>query len=299
MNYAACRRLTRENAKSFYFASFPLPRPKRDATYAVYSFCRIADDVVDNAPAGQVEQVREELQHLRELLSAIDRGVEPFHPLWGPFAHAVHQFRIPTMHFHNLLDGVESDLQPRRFANFGQLRDYCYSVASTVGLALCYIFEFDDERALTYAANMGIAMQLTNIARDVGTDYRLGRVYLPLDEMHRFGVTERTIAEGRATREFRGLMELQIARAREYYRRAYQGIRHLKRDGSHWTAFLMGDVYGSILTRIENNGYDVFSRRAALTAAGKMTRAALAPWNFWRHVLRDTPQIMALPERET
>ena len=296
MNFDACRRITRENAKSFYFASFPLPREKRDATYATYAFCRVADDVVDNAKPGTEDEARAELLRLRQMLREIEAGGVPDHPLWGPFAWAIHRFRMPISAFDTLLEGIESDLTPRRFASFPELRTYCFQVASTVGLSLSHIFGFGDGDALSYAANMGIAMQLTNIVRDIGTDYRLGRVYIPADELASFGVDEEQIAAERVDANFRALLRYQIARAREYYRRAFQGIRYLTRDGSHWTAFLMGDVYRGILGQIEKHDYDVFRHRASLTFVDKVGRSVLAPINFRRDVLAETRQIISLPE---
>jgi phytoene synthase len=296
MNFEACRRITRENAKSFYFASFPLPREKRDATYATYAFCRTADDVVDNAQPGSEDAARTEILKLRELLRDIEGGGVPDHPLWGPFAWAIHRFKMPVATFESLLDGIESDLTPRRFATFSDLRSYCFQVASTVGLSLSHIFGFKEDDALSYAANMGIAMQLTNIVRDIGTDYRLGRVYIPQDELQSFGVDEEQISAEHVDDRFRELLRYQIARSREYYRRAFQGIRYLTRDGSHWTAFLMGDVYRAILVQVENNDFDVFRKRASLTLAHKVVRSALAPVNFRRDVLADTVPIISLPE---
>lgn len=296
MNYDACTRITRANAKSFYFASFPLPKEKRNATYATYAFCRTADDIVDEAAPGTEDEARKKLSDLRRLLLDIDDGRVPDHELWGPFAHSIRRFQIPTAPFYELLDGVESDLTPRRFEGFSELRHYCYQVASTVGLALAHIFEFQDDHALDYAANMGIAMQLTNIVRDIGTDWKIGRLYLPRTEMAQFGVTEEMIAEGRVTPELRALLRFHISRAREYYRRAFQGIRYLERDGSHWTALLMGDVYRAILSEVEKNDYDVFTMRASTTLGRKVRRSALAPWVFWRDVVQTTRPIITLPE---
>lgn len=296
MNYDACTRITRENAKSFYFASFPLPKDKRNATYATYAFCRTADDIVDEAKPGTESEARRQLEELRELLRSIEAGVVPDHVLWGPFADSIARYQIPTRPFFELLKGVESDLTPRRFEGFPELRHYCYQVASTVGLALAHIFEFRDDNALDYAANMGIAMQLTNIVRDIGTDWRLGRLYIPLSEMEEFGVSDEMIAAGAVTPQFRELLRFQISRAREYYRRAFQGIRYLERDGSHWTALLMGDVYRAILSEVERNDYDVFRMRARTTLGRKVRRSMLAPWIFYRDVVQTTRPIVALPE---
>lgn len=298
MNFDACRRITRDHSKSFYFASFPLPIAKRNATYAMYAFCRTADDIVDDALPGEIDEPRRELERLRDVIRSIENGSTPEHPLWGPLAHSIRTFAIPTAPFYSLLDGVESDLEPRRFETFAELRSYCFGVASTVGLGLAHIFGFREAKALDYAANMGIAMQLTNIIRDVGTDHGMGRVYLPLEDLRRFGVTEDAIARGEVNDEFRELMRFEIDRAREYYRRAFQGIRYLTRDGSHWTALLMGDVYRAILARVEANGYDVFRRRASTKFATKLGRAALAPVTFYRDVIADTAPVMRLPEEQ-
>ncbi len=298
-DFETCRRLTRENSKSFYFASFPLPSEKRDATYAIYAFCRTADDIVDEAPPGAEAEARRKLDELRRLLDDISSGAIPAHPLWGPLASTIHRWKVPVEILAKLVDGVESDLEPRRFSRFAELRDYCFSVASTVGLALCPIFEHDDDAALDYAANMGIAMQLTNIIRDVGADYRMGRIYLPVDELQSFGVSEAGIGEGVIDDAMCELIRFQIARAREYYRRAFHGIRYLRTDGSHWTAFLMGDVYRAILDEVERNHFDVVGKRAFVSLSRKVLLAARAPLTFRRDVLGDHPPIMSLPESET
>lgn len=298
MNFDACRRITRENAKSFYFASFPLPAQKRDATYATYAFCRTADDIVDEAAPGHSDDARRQLDELRQLLRNIEAGMIPDHPLWGPFGMTVRRYSIPVGALQTLLDGVESDLTPRRFRTFTELRNYCFQVASTVGIALSHIFGFANGRALDYAANMGIAMQLTNIVRDIGTDYAMGRVYLPQDELAQFNCSEAVIARGEVTPELRGLLEFQIRRAREYYRRAFQGIRFLTRDGSHWTALLMGDVYRGILDQVERKDYDVFRHRASVTLIGKLGRSVLAPLTYRREVLTDSMPLMTVPEEE-
>ena len=293
MNFDACRKITQQNARSFYFASFPLPRAKRDATFATYAFCRTADDIVDEAAPGTEAVARRQLDELRAMLDGIEQGDTPAHELWGPLGFAIHSFTIPLAPLRALLDGIESDLVPRRFAHFDELETYCFSVASTVGIALAHIFGFESEDALEYAANMGIAMQLTNIIRDVGTDYDLGRVYLPLEDLERFGCSEQTIARRTITAPFRELLEFEIARARDYYRKAFMGIRHLTRDGSHWTALLMGDVYRAILNDVERGGYDVFRRRAGVPLSRKIARAMVAPLTFRRDVLQISARAVA------
>ena len=296
MNFEPCRKITAENSKSFYFASLPLPPAKRNATYATYAFCRVADDIADDAAPGTEAEARQKLAELRRLLDGIENGTTPDHPLWGPFAHSIRQFSIPLVPFRTLLDGIESDLRPRRFETFVELKEYCFQVASTVGIALSHIFGYSDAEAFEYAANMGIAMQLTNILRDVGSDHSLGRIYLPLEELRRFGYSEEKLAAGVVDDAFQSLMCFEIARAREYYRRAFQGIRYLTRDGSHWTAFLMGDVYRGILREIERIEYDVFTHRAFVPWRLKAWSALSSTVRFRGEVLADTEAIVQIPE---
>jgi len=296
MSFETCKRITRDNSKSFYFASFPLPYSKRMATYATYAFCRTADDIVDAAVPGTEAEARARIAELRSLLHRIEAGVIPAHPLWEPFAMTIRDYQIPTDPFHTLLDGVESDLEPRRFADFDELQAYCFRVASTVGVALSHIFGFGDKNALQYAANMGIAMQLTNILRDVGTDWSLGRVYIPQDELTRFGYSEDDLSQHVVNDAFRALMSFQVSRAREYYRRAFQGIRYLTRDGSNRTAYLMGDVYRAILDEVEKVNYDIYSRRVFVNWPRKLRLAVSAPLRYRREVLNETRPIMYVPE---
>ena len=298
MSFDTCRRITAANSKSFYFASFPLPKEKRNATFATYAFCRTADDIADTIAPGEELEARRRLDELRRLLDDIEAGVIPSHPLWGPFACTIRDFAVPLHPFRQLLDGIESDLTPRTFRTFLELKEYCFAVASTVGIALSHIFGFDESEALEYAANMGVAMQLTNIIRDVGEDQRMGRIYLPLEEIEAHGYSIDHLERGVVDEPFRRLMDHQIRRAREYYRRAFQGIRYLTRDGSHWTAYLMGDVYRGILSAVEANQYDVFTRRAFISTPQKVARTIAAPLNFRREVLLNTAPILALPETE-
>ena len=298
MSFETCRRICAQNSKSFYFASFPLPKEKRNATYATYAFCRTADDIADEATPETANEARQRLSDLRALLASIEKGERPDHELWGPLADSVVSFKIPVEPLRILLDGVESDLTPRGFRTFTELKDYCFKVASTVGLALSHIFGFESNQALDYAANMGIAMQLTNIVRDVGGDLRLGRIYLPSAELERFGYSEEKLRRGVIDDAFVAMMQFQISRAREFYRRAFQGIRYLTRDGSHWTAFLMGDVYRGILDEVERNDYDVFTRRAVVSFGRKVRLATTAPLRFRREVILETAPIVPLLELE-
>lgn len=278
-----CRRSTREHAKSFYFASFALPREKRDAAYAVYAFCRYADDVMDEAGEGGVDAIG----RLGETFDAIVAGQEAGLPFAEAFSWAVRRFGIPKDPFMELLEGVARDRGRVRVETWPELRDYCWHVASTVGLIMARIFEVRDEGALERAADLGIAMQLTNILRDIREDLDRDRVYLPAEELDRFGVGWGSLEGREVTPAFKALMRFQIGRAREYYAGAEPGIAALADDGSQFTVWVMRHVYAGILDEIERAGHDVFSRRVATSLPRKLALAARA-WKDMRARRRGT-----------
>lgn len=275
---AFCRQQTRKHARSFYFASAALPRDKKDAAYAVYAFCRYADDVVDRAEGDSGLA-------LSRLESDFDRMLsEPMaDPAFAPaFGWAVRTYGIEKQFFMELLEGVARDRGPVRIATWGELRDYCYHVASVVGLMMAKVFELRDPSGLERAVDLGIAMQLTNILRDIGEDLQMDRIYLPADELARFGVTEQDLRSGRVTESFRALMRFQVQRAREYYRSSESGIPLLADDGSQYTVWLMRRIYAGILDVVERAEYDVFSRRAATSFLRKVQLSILAWFNYRR-----------------
>jgi phytoene synthase len=273
----ACRRATRRHARSFYFASHTLPRDKRSAAYAVYAFCRHVDDAVDVAT--QPDHRAETMMELRQLLESayayVNSGaaVRPqwTQLAWFPFfRETVQRFQIPRVYFLDLLTGVEMDQQAAiRIQNWLELRQYCYHVASVVGLIMVHVLDEPREEHMAPAADLGIAMQLTNILRDIREDWDRGRVYLPASEMARFGVSEEDIAQSRLTESWRGLMRFQIGRAREHYQRAETGIRQLPSDGSQLTVWLMRHIYAGILEEIERVDYDVFQGRVVVSTLRK------------------------------
>lgn len=270
--FADCRATTRRHARSFYAASFLLPPAKRMAAYAVYAFCRYADDMIDGAAAFAGDR-RAALEALRRRL---DEAYDHASPEWDrhPLAMTVRRYAIPREYFHALLDGVAMDLETTRMAGFAQLDRYCYHVASVVGLIMAHIFGYAHPAALPYAADLGTAMQLTNILRDIPDDFRLGRVYIPQDELASSGYTEDDIARGVVDDRFRALMRLQIARARGYYDRARLGIPFLTDDGSRTAAVMMAKFYSAILGEIERGGFDVYSRRHHIGTAAKLRMLA-------------------------
>jgi phytoene synthase len=289
-SYAVCRELARVNGKSFYFASHALPPGRRLATYALYAFCRTADDLVDRAVDEPREQVALALAEQVVTLSGVYRGEVPAHGIWPALADTIQRYRIPEEYLLALLEGVSMDLTATRYETFAELQGYCYKVASVVGLMMCHVFGYRDTRALAYAEKMGLAMQLTNILRDVAEDLRMGRVYLPAEELAIFGLSERDLQAGTMDGRFQDFMRFQIARARRLYAEAHAGI-HLLSPLSRLTAHLMGRVYAGILTAIEQAGYDVFRRRVYLDTPEKLRLMA-------RCVVRDlAPRLMAAPPR--
>lgn len=278
-SHAYCHRQTRRHARSFYFASVALPREKKRAAYAVYAFCRYADDLVDNAVS--TEGVDLALRRVGEEFDRLVTGRLQTPPFAPAFAWAVQRFQIERQPFLDLLRGVAMDLGPVRIADWPELREYCYHVASVVGLMMVPILELRDEAGRERAIDLGLAMQLTNILRDVGEDYRMGRTYLPADEMAAHGVTPGDLAAATTSRALRALLRAQVERAREHYRRAEAGIPLLADDGSQFTVWLMRHVYAGILDEIERMNYEVLHRRAT-TSLGRKLRLAARAWRDYR-----------------
>jgi phytoene synthase len=274
---AACREITRRHARTFYFASRVLPAAKRTDAYAVYAFCRHADDAIDHAP-GEVERYQAALQ-LRTLLALVYAGDEtPDATLpWLPaFRETVVRRAIPQRYFDDLLTGVEMDRGRVRIANWPELDRYCYHVASVVGLIMVHVFAEPTPERLGPARDLGTAMQLTNILRDIREDWTRDRLYLPTDELEKFGLGEDDMARVRVTEPFRAFMRFQIDRARGYYAAAQPGIVTLPGDGTRFAVRLMRTIYGGILDEIERADYDVFSRRARVSLPRKIWLAAHA-----------------------
>ena len=281
-SHAYCHAQTKRHARSFYFASVALPPDKKRAAYAVYAFCRYADDLVDRGASGDVSATLARVGETFDRMVAGELKEPPFAPA---FAWAVTRYGIEKQPFLDLLKGVSMDLGPVRIADWPQLRDYCYHVASVVGLMMARIFELRDEAGRERAIDLGIAMQLTNILRDVGEDFAMGRVYLPADEMAAAGVGYETLALDRATEPLRALLRQQAARAREYYTRAQAGIPLLADDGSQFTVWLMRHVYAGILDEIEKLDYEVLRQRAKTSFPRKLILAGRA-WRDHRRTRR-------------
>ncbi len=264
---------------SFYYSFLVLPPRKRNAIIAVWDFCRAVDDAVDEEK--ESTRAAAQLQEWRAELARCYNGTAPGSAQGQALQPYVREFNLPRTPFEELIDGVEMDLQAARYPTFEALAEYCRRVASTVGLICVEIFGYRDPRAREYAVNLGLALQLTNIVRDVAVDLQNGRVYLPGEELARFGVDEAHLRAGKVTPEVRALLAHQCERAREYYRRASATLP--RRDArSLVAAEIMGAIYYQILEGIERAEYDVFSRRIrvprprrALIAAKVFARRAL------------------------
>ena len=280
--YAYCRETTRRHAKSFYFSAWFLPPEKRRAIYAVYALCRHIDDEVDEACVNDEAQARAAVERWRVELEKVYRGEMPDAPVLLAWRDMLAHYPIAPELPLELMRGVLMDTYQNRYADWAELRVYCYRVASVVGLMSSEIFGYERRETLRYAEALGLAMQLTNILRDVGEDLRMNRVYLPQDEMRRFGVTEETLQRGCVTEEFRELMRFEIARARELYTEAELGIPLLHKD-ARFTVLLAARLYARILEEIERADFQVFTRRAHLSFGQKLS-ALLHIWNAARQL---------------
>ena len=264
--YSHCQRVTKENARNFYYTFRPMPAAKRRAMYAVYAYCRLCDDIADGElPIGEKYQGFEGVR--RNLQASEPSGEDA--PMFRALRHAAQDYQIPYSYFEEILQGVEMDMVKTRFATFDELREYCYKVASVVGLVCIRIFGFEDAKAKEYAVDMGLAMQLTNILRDVKEDAERDRIYIPQDEMSRFGYTEDELKQCAVTDAFRSLMEYQSARARRYFESSRRLFPLISSD-ARTCPKLMHATYSGILERIELAGFNVFERRIGLSAAAKL-----------------------------
>lgn len=274
--YQHCAEITRRFSKSFYFSTAFLPPETRRAIRAFYAFCRLTDDLVDapgrssgRASGRATAQDIAEWRHQARLPARAQR-----HPVLYAWAETRDRYQIPHQHIEELIDGCAMDLTISRYETFEELRRYCYGVASTVGLISMHIIGLQDERpevmekARVAAIELGVALQLTNILRDVGEDFALGRVYLPQEDLRLFNYTEADLKAGVIDDRFRALMRFEIERANRLYQAHLPGIACLKPEGR----FAVGAailLYQAILNRIVDNGFDVFTRRAHLSAVEK------------------------------
>jgi 15-cis-phytoene synthase len=266
---ALCERINRTHSKSFHFSSAFLSAGKRRAIRAFYAFCRVTDDMIDSPTPCSVEEFS--AWRLASRRSADSQT----HPVLMAWTHVREKYGVPQQYIEELIDGCEMDRTISRYDTWESLTRYCYCVASTVGLVSMHIIGLtpgaDACAAKDLAIDLGIALQLTNILRDVGEDLGRGRIYLPREDLARFDLGETDLESGAVDARFRTLMQFEIARAKALYERGLPGIAHLNPDG-RLAVGAAGMLYRQILGAIEHNEYDVFTRRAHLTASGKVRR---------------------------
>lgn len=273
--YDYCRRVTKLHAKSFYFAASFLPPEKQRAVFPIYAFCRHVDDEIDeigdgdiDAAAAAVGRWRARLDDVYDQLESAEASDEQ-RMVMTAWRDLLGHYDIPRNLPLELVEGVLMDTTIKRYETFDELYVYCFRVASTVGLMSSEILGYSDPAALELAEAMGIAMQLTNILRDVREDASMGRIYLPQEDLRRFGVSEEQIFEQRFDANFDALMRFQLARAREFYGKGEKGIAMLSRD-SRFTVLLAARIYGKILSQIEKMNRNVFLGRAQTSKAQKL-----------------------------
>ena len=256
-SYKYCEEVARTRARNFYYSFVLLPAEKRRAICAMYAFMRYCDDLSDDETradrAGSIARWRADLDAALE-------GRFSGHAVWPAFHDAVTRYRIPHQYFRDMIDGVSSDLEPRRVETFDELYHYCYQVASVVGLTIIHIFGFESPRALELAEKCGIAFQLTNILRDVREDAERGRVYLPADDLARFNVTIEEIRRGDESDRFRALMDFEWSRAAAFYEDSRPLIA-LVDKGSRSSLWALIEIYSRLLHRIRRLGYPVLRKR--------------------------------------
>lgn len=271
-----CAAKVRESGSSFALSFRFLAPHRRQAIHALYAFCREVDDVVDECREPLLAKTK--LDWWRGELAALDAG-RPTHPVTRSLAAAREHFSLPSEQLTEIIDGMQMDLDQTRYADFTQLQLYCHRAAGVVGLLSAEIFGHTDRHTLKYAHTLGLAFQLTNIIRDVGEDARRGRIYLPQDELVRFGVAEDDILRCRYTDNFRALMAFQTSRAREHYARAFAQLPAADRKAQR-AGLIMAAIYRTLLDEIEKDGFRVLDRRIALPPPRKLWLA----FNTWLSV---------------
>jgi len=274
-----CQDKTAKSGSSFYYSFIFLPPPQRRAITALYAFCREVDDIVD--ADGDPQVARTKLQWWRsELERLFDDQAQ--HPVTRALTPVIAQFDLPQAYFMEIIDGMEMDLEKNRYDSFKELSLYCYRVASVVGLLSATIFGYRDRHTLKYAHDLGTAFQLTNIIRDVHEDAARNRIYLPLDELARFGVSEADIFARNESSAFGQLMQFQSERAQQYYDRAFSQLPDLDRYAQR-CGIIMAAIYRTTLDEVARDGFHVLTRRVSLTPIRKLWLAWKTHWQLRRY----------------
>jgi phytoene synthase len=254
------RSLTAHHAKSFYFSANMLPKEKRWATFALYGFCRYVDNLIDVPRPRHQKEIENELNYLKNEIITSNRTGESEHPIIRPFISVVKHFDIPIEYALDLIKGVEMDTHKNRYHSYDELYLFAYRVAGVVGLMMTPLLGYSDPEAFEHAEKLGIAMQLTNILRDIKEDKEMNRIYLPTDELAKFNVSERDIFEENMTDELKKLIKFQVDRAHQFYNEADEGIKMLDRD-AQFAIYSASKIYRGILKKIEMQNYNPFLGR--------------------------------------
>ncbi|MGB2832354.1 MAG: presqualene diphosphate synthase HpnD [Methylotenera sp.] len=267
-----CQEKAAKSGSSFYYSFMFLPKQKREAITALYAFCRVIDDIVDELTDLEIAQVK--LNWWREEIKNLYNN-QPQHPISKALLAPIKTYQLDAEHFLEIIDGMEMDLKFNRYENFKQLQLYCYRVASVVGLLSAQIFGFTNRKTLKYAHDLGLAFQLTNITRDVGEDARRNRIYLPLDELAKFKVTEDDILQSRESESVKQLLDYQIERAESYYDRALNALPQEDKK-SQRVGLIMAAIYRTLLREIKADGAQkVLNSHTSLGALRKLYLASL------------------------
>ncbi|APR05567.1 presqualene diphosphate synthase HpnD [Thauera chlorobenzoica] len=261
-----CQDKAAQSGSSFYYSFMFLPAERRRAITALYAFCREVDDVVDECHDPALAQST--LEWWRQEVDRIYAGT-PTHPVGQALQDVLGRFQLPREQLLEIIDGMAMDLTQTRYADFKALQLYCYRVASVVGLLAAEIFGYQDRRTLKYAHDLGMAFQLTNIIRDVGEDARRGRIYLPVEDLQRFGVPAKDLLEARHSDAFRELMAFQAGRAEHFYDQAFAQLPKIDRKAQR-PGLVMAAIYRTLLREIAADGFQVLDRRTSLTPLRKV-----------------------------
>ena len=270
---AYCCELTKHAAKNFYYGLKLLPEPKRSAMYALYAYMRLVDDIADDDTHRTADQRLRDLQQWRQCTQAAMRGEPPKgHILWPAFAELVHRYRIPAKLFDDMIDGQQQDMTPAPMQTFADLHAYCYRVASVVGLASIYVWGVPGGKVADVeqlGIDRGIAFQLTNVLRDLKEDAARGRCYLPVEDLEKFGVTQKEIADGAVTPAFIEMMRFEIERAEGFYRSSSPLEERVSAD-SRPTLMAMTEIYHGLLQKIAQRPERVLHGRVRLSTTAKL-----------------------------
>lgn len=257
--YREAKKITQQKGKGFYFSSFFLPRKKKRQAYSIYAVCRLSDDAVDCQSSNS--QKEKYLLEIKNRVSLAYAGQMPESALMQAFSKTVKSLAIPSQYFFQLIEGMEMDLEKSTYASFEELYQYAYKAAGVVGLIMLFLFEFKDDAAKEPAIALGVAMQLTNILRDIKEDFFQNRTYLPQDELRKFQVNISDLNRNPLGKNFIEFMKFQTKRAQDYYKKAELGIKLIPGRRCRLTILLMKNIYAAILTEIKKNNYDVWNKR--------------------------------------